>query len=784
MRSIRNRSTLHTRTAVAARAVFAALALALTAGAAFAQQVPLAGASIPKFVDPMPQPARLNGTSTTKTNPIVVRLDEFQQQVLPASMYKNLPQPYRNGTYVWSYTIPGRPKTYPGATIEARVGIPTTVKFINNLQRGNGQPPFLQSLMKVDQTLHWADPLGQMGSVAAYVGPQPAVAHLHGAETPSATDGGPDAWWTPNFAQKGAGFVSDTYTYPNSQEPAMLWYHDHTLGATRTTVYAGLEAAYLLRDPNTEPGNLPGNPFDRSSDQYSNRYDREMIIQDRMFDTNGQLLFPSDGVNPDIHPFWVPEFFGDVIVVNGKSWPFLKVEPRRYRFRIVNGSNARFFDFHLLDVLGAEMRVWQIGTDGGLLDAPVALNDPASAAPKPFILAPGERADIIVDFSSVAGKNLVLSNIAKGPYPDGDPVDPATSGLVMQFRVGRTVTGGNDPSFNPARSSRLRRRAIERPVAPPVTRALTLNEQMGALGPVAGFVNNTMWENVPTENLAVGSTEVWQIINLTGDTHPIHLHLIQFQALSRQDFDIASYMSVYGMPMDGMGPPLAYNERSAATGNKIGGNPDVTPYLLGAPMAVDANENGWKDTFRMNPGQVTTLLVRIAPQDAALKSGGTLAAGMNLFDFDPTAGMGVTNDGFGYPGGPGYVWHCHILDHEDNDMMRPMLITKPAPAVGASAGLAGGDHAGVSLAAAQPNPAVGSARIKFSLSQSKDVELSVYDLAGREVASLAQGRFAAGEHVITWEGTDRAGKLLPSGAYMYRLKTGSEALVRKLVLVR
>jgi hypothetical protein len=259
---------------------------------------------------------------------------------------------------------------------------------------------------------------------------------------------------------------------------------------------------------------------------------------------------------------------------------------------------------------------------------------------------------------------------------------------------------------------------------------------------------------------------------------------VQFQVLSRQDFDVDGYMGVYGMPMEGMGPPLDYNDVSAATGGKLGGNPDVTPFLLGSPMAVDANENGWKDTFRMNPGQVTTILVRVAPQDADRQSGGMLTAGMNLFDFDPTAGMGVTDDGFGYPGGPGYVWHCHILDHEDNDMMRPMMFNLPAPIATAGAGPAPGERSGVALAAAQPNPAVGSARIKFSLAKANDVQLAVFDLAGREVASLANGRFAAGEHVIHWEGTDRGGKLLPSGAYLYRLKTGGESLTRKMVLVR
>ena len=781
-----HRSTPPVRPTVWTRSLVTTLAFVLTAAAASAQQVPLPGSSIPKFVDALPKPARLDGTHTFPGSPIVVRLEEFQQKVLPASIYSGLAAPYRGGTYVWSYCIPGKARTYPGATIEARRGRPTSVKFVNNLRGAGGSPPFLQSLINVDQTMHWADPLGQHGSMAAYVGPVPAVAHLHGAETPSSTDGGPDAWWTPGFAQKGPGFVTDTYTYPNSQEATMLWYHDHTLGATRTTVYAGLAAAYLLRDPFNEPGNLPGGPFDRDADKFGNPFEREIILQDRQFDTNGQLLFPSDGINPDVHPFWVPEFFGDVIVVNGKSWPYMQVEPRRYRLRLVNGSNARFYELHLNDprVGAPEPKIWQIGTDGGLLDAPVALNAGGPA----LLIAPGERMDLIIDFSSLAGQNVVMTNLANGPFPDGDPVDPATSGQIMQFRVSRATPGVVDGSLNPARASRLRRNLIERPAAPAqITRALTLNEQMGVNGPLAGFVNNSMWEHAATENLTVGSTEIWEIINLTGDTHPIHLHLVQFQVLGRPDFDIDGYMGVYGMPMEGMGSPLPYSEKSAATGFKLGGNPDVTPFLLGSSMAVDANENGWKDTFRMNPGQVTRVLVRVAPQDANRQSGGTLVAGMNLFDFDPSAGMDVANDGFGYHGGPGYVWHCHILDHEDNDMMRPMMITGTAPAAVAAAGsgvVSATPRASVQLAAAQPNPAVGSARIKFSLASAKDVELTVFDLAGREVATLAQGKFAAGEHVVSWNGADRAGRLVPSGAYMYRLKTGDQAQVRKMLFVR
>ena len=195
------------------------------------------------------------------------------------------------------------------------------------------------------------------------------------------------------------------------------------------------------------------------------------------------------------------------------------------------------------------------------------------------------------------------------------------------------------------------------------------------------FVNNTMWDMTTTEDLTIGSTEVWEIINLTMDTHPMHLHLFQYQLLDRQAFDAMAYEFAYGMPMPGMGPPNPYSELSATTGFKLGGNPDVTPYLLGVPSGPDPNEVGWKDTFRMNPGEVTHVLVRAAPQDADALAAAQLppvavGPGVNLFPFEPWTPMGGT-DTFGNPGGPGYVWHCHIVDHEDNEMMRPLQVSTP-----------------------------------------------------------------------------------------------------------
>ena len=167
---------------------------------------------------------------------------------------------------------------------------------------------------------------------------------------------------------------------------------------------------------------------------------------------------------------------------------------------------------------------------------------------------------------------------------------------------------------------------------------------------------------------------------------------------------------------------------------------------LGAPEPIDPNEDGWKDTFRMNPGQVTTLLIRVAPQNATRRTGGMLTTGMNLFPFDPTAGLDVTDDGFGYPGGPGYVWHCHILDHEDNDMMRPMTFGNVPDKLSVDPGATPFDSRTVRLSPAEPNPSAGWSRIAFSLPQAKEVSLAVFDLSGRRIAELAKGRYAAGDH--------------------------------------
>lgn len=705
-----------------------ALMLSHTAQAQLPVQTPLDPALIPKYVEPLPHFAgyRVSGTNLT------VSMHEFQEKVLPADLYDALPAPYNAGTYVWGYQVNNGSQTfgpyYPGFTVEATRGVPTTMTYVNTLPLS----PVLQSLVPIDQTLHWANPLGwdmmDPRRMDPYTGPPPAVPHLHGGEVPSEFDGGPDAWFTPD-GRKGAGYRSAVpsltnscvYRYPNDQDATTLWFHDHALGATRINVYRGLAAFYLLRDwwSNTpgkrhnglERPDLPGGPADTTVTEPdraifpNNVYkpEIELAIQDRMFDDHGQLYFPHDADNPDVHPLWLPEFFGNVMLVNGKSWPYLHVEPRRYRFRVLDGCNARFLNMWLQnDQAGAPGPViWQIGSDGGLLNHPVKL-DPGKH--RTLFLAPGERADIIIDFRGCTGQTLTLHNDAAAPYPAGDPEDPAMVGQIMQFRVGQTTTN-RDMSYNPAtgQSPRMSPLLPINPAGAVVKRQLTLNEVELNDNPEEVLVNNTKWSGkrpvddgmlAPIDGFVldgqgdylselpkVGTTEIWEFINLTMDAHPIHLHLVQFQLLSRQDFDPA-YFDAYAAAFPGgyhfekqivvppgeyipaFGPPLKYNKLNAD--RAVGGNPAISRYCIpGTLTGPLPEEQGWKDTIKVYPGQVTRIAVRFTQQDGS------------PFTFDATGTKLIAyNRDDKLDTGPGYVWHCHIVDHEDNEMMRPFKPVK------------------------------------------------------------------------------------------------------------
>ncbi|HSC77425.1 MAG TPA: multicopper oxidase domain-containing protein, partial [Candidatus Acidoferrales bacterium] len=400
-------------------------------------------------------------------------------------------------------------------------------------------------------------------------------------------------WFTPGFALTGFGWTKETYVYDNDQRAATLWYHDHALGITRLNVYAGLAGFYLLRDAEelglVADGRLPTGP-----------YEIGLAIQDRMFFADGSLFLPANSeVEEGPDPSVEPEFFGDFILVNGKAWPYLDVEPRQYRFRLLNGSDSRFYNLYL----SSGEPIFQIGTDQGLLYAPVALNR--------LTLGPGERADVVIDFSDprLAGQTIILKNNARAPFPKGDTSDSRTVGQIMAFRVVKPLDAGYPLTPLPSQ-------LLSSPIAPLVqtgpTRSLLLFEgedEFGRLQPALGTTDDgmLMWGDPITEHINLNDVEVWDVYNTTEDAHPIHVHLVQFQILSRQKFRGAQDL------MDGS----LTNIR-----------------LLGQLKPPEANEVGWKDTAQMFPGEVTRIIAK----------------------FDRSGK---------------YVWHCHILSHEDHEMMRP-----------------------------------------------------------------------------------------------------------------
>jgi FtsP/CotA-like multicopper oxidase with cupredoxin domain len=567
----------------------------------------------------------------------IVTISQFTQQILPVS--DGLP-----ATTVWGYestvrdsqtgTIIQNFMSTPGPTFEATRHIPINVQWINNLTGAYS--------LAVDPTIHWANPNNMPTPSSPFnsfppgyaeaQSPVPVVTHLHGGETEPSSDGYPEAWFTTGEAITGPAFIKSLYQYVNSQQSTTLWYHDHALGLTRLNAYMGLSGFYILRDPN--------NPLDGvNSVLPKGQYEVPLSIQDRSFLDDGSLAFPDTGDNPNVHPYWMPEFFGDTIMVNGRVWPNLDVEPRQYRFRILNGSNARFYTLMFStqnQTFSDQIPFIQIGTDGGYLPKPVQLVS--------LTLAPAERADILVDFPQFApGTQLYLLNSADAPFPDGTPSDINTVGQIMQFTVVSAPVVIPSPLpkvlniISPLKSSKIR--------------TLTLYEILDptTFTPLEILLDGQMWDAPVSELPLVGTTEDWQIVNLTGDTHPIHLHLIQFQLVSRQDFLVDQYTSDW-LTLNNA-PPIPFNQPTKVL--------LVEPYLLNGPVNPPANENGWKDTIQANPGQVTTIRVRFAPQDVEVSS-----PGINLFPFNPAAE-------------PGYVWHCHIIDHEDNEMMRPYKVLNP-----------------------------------------------------------------------------------------------------------
>jgi spore coat protein A len=480
-------------------------------------------------------------------------MKEFKQK-----LHRDLPP-----TTVWGYE-----GMYPGPTIVVNRNEKVKVKWENHL-------PVSQHLLPVDTSIHGAGP--DTPRVRT-------VVHLHGANVSSDSDGYPEAWFTNNYKIVSPKFKRKVYEYPNRQRATTLWYHDHAIGTTRLNVYAGLAGFYIIHDKEELSLNLP-----------KFKYDIPLIIQDKTFLSDGSLSYPTQPNNPSPelpNPSIVPAFFGDTILVNGKVWPYLEVEPRKYRFRLLNGSNDRFYNMRLETEDDAPAPKWyQIGTDGGLLERPVQLNQ--------LIMAPAERAEIIIDFSEYEGGNILLTN-------SQTPVDVNTTGQIMQFKVTLPLTKP-DTSTVPSFLSPIYP-MYERDVDK--TREMFIRVLPDRFGRPHFLLNGVMWDDPITEKPLLGSIEIWNIINSGLGIHPIHVHLVQFQILNRQPFDVAVYNST----------------------NEL--------VFTGPPVPPDPNENGWKDTVRANPGFVTRIIMKFAD----------------------------------YPGL--YVWHCHILEHEDYDMMRPIKVRK------------------------------------------------------------------------------------------------------------
>jgi spore coat protein A len=556
----------------------------------------------PKFVAALPNPLDPDFIFRPTESPTGYRIAARQFEASLGLVDPDTRTPLQ--TTLWGYAAPDQAPSVPGRTFVIRSGQSITVKWGNELVDRSGGP--LPHLLPVDPSLHWADPMQQGHRHGPYLGPVPLVTHLHGSDAESGSDGLPDAWSTPGGAHKGRLYQA-VYAYDNSQEAALLFYHDHALGITRLNVYAGLVGCYVIRDANEEAllaaNSLPGGS-----------YEIPLLIQDARFLADGHLHYPAESDDVAFSPTHLPEFFGDVILVNGKSWPVLDVEPRPYRFRLANASDSRFYRLYL----SPWRRFAQIGTDLGLLDAPVSLSE--------LTLSPGERADIVIDFSGLDGRKLILRNRARAPYPRGEAPDGRTSGQVLAFRVSRPL----DPAFAKALLP-ANLRPVSGPLPPmpaPVrTRKLLLFEGRDAYGrmkAMLGIVDpgnpldgTLAWEDPITENPSVGDTEMWEIHNATPDAHPIHLHLVGFRIVSRQRFTARI------LP------------KQMARGS-IGGRLSNIR-LRGRPRLPAPGEAGCKDTALMLPGEVTRIV-------ATFRRAGE------------------------------YVWHCHILSHEDHEMMRPYRV--------------------------------------------------------------------------------------------------------------
>jgi spore coat protein A, manganese oxidase len=642
----------------------------------------------PQFVNPLPIPSVIDGRNGGF---FTIGISQFEQWLglrHPTTGQSML-------TKVWGYN-----QSYPGPTLLARRNAPIDVFWRNNLVDGSNRP--LPHLLPIDPTLHWAlEDVSNWQQAGV-----PVVTHLHGGHTESASDGLPEAWFTPHFALKGEDFVKGDvvpYHYTNDQEAATLWYHDHALGITRLNVYAGLAGFYLLTDENESElqanGKLPGLP-----------YDIGLAIQDRSFRTDGQLFYPAEPEDADDpNPSIIPEFFGQFILVNGMTWPVLEVEPRQYRFRLLNGSDSRFYTLFL----SSGQPFQQIATDNGLLPAPVPLDQ--------LLIAPGERKEVILDFSNPAlwGQTIILRNHAKEPFPRGNTVDPQTTGRIMAFKVNKTLNP-NYPLTTLPSTLRLPIERLQSTLPPRKLILFEATDEYGRLKPMLGTVENGVmqWHDPITENPMLNSTEIWEIHNETEDAHPIHLHLVRLQLVNRQKFK--------------------------ADINPENGHPENIRYL-GQPKSPAPDEQGWKDTWVMYPGEVTRVIA--------------------TFDIEGE-----------------YAWHCHILSHEDHEMMRPYYVgempegynKQQAKDAMLAAPISEKKDAALTV---WPNPGNQNFYAKFYVFQSAPVTISIYDIKGKLLKRIERGSVNEG-----WQQISINSNNWVSGVYYCEVLIAEQKHTEKIIL--
>jgi spore coat protein A len=510
-----------------------------------------------RFVDPLPIPAlaRAAGSRPDPEHP-GQKLTYYRLPIREAwtQIHRDLPP-----TRFWGYD-----GTMPGPTLEVHRGQPVLIEWPNEL-------PSPRHFLPIDHTLHGA---------GRDVPEVRTVVHVHGARVPPEADGYPESWYVPG--------KSVTYRYPNQQDAATLWYHDHAMGIERLNVYAGLYGMFVVRDAQESSLRLP-----------SGEHEIPLLLADRQLTADGQLYYPTSDM-PESP--WVSEVYGDVVLMNGRIAPYLELEPRPYRFRVVNASNARFYYLSLSE----DVTLQQIGSDQGLLPAPVEM--------KRLTLAPAERADVVIDFSRFAGKTLLLQSQAL------ELMQIRVTPRKVQIASARTTSAVHTASVVPATRSASVSRPLPRTLRPVKrlkresavkTRTLTLNNYLDPRKrTMMMLLNATYWHQPITETPVLGTTEIWEFVNLTDDTHPIHLHLVRFQVLNRQRFDPDTYQF----------------------SNKL--------VLVGDPMPPPESERGWKDTVQADSGLITRIIIPFE----------------------------------GYPGR--YVWHCHVLEHAANEMMRPYEIVR------------------------------------------------------------------------------------------------------------